>query len=69
MKLALNLSLLIFALFTFSENSFALTDYAIKMICKKEKRKSTCRKNLVEKRTKLQKGYQIKIPVIPYQGN
>ena len=69
MKLALKFSLLLFALFTFGENLFALSDYKIKVICKKEKRESTCRKNLLEKRNNLQKGYQIEIPVIPHQGN
>jgi len=39
----------------------------IKKICKNEKRKLTCLKNLKEKRSNLQKGNYIEIPVIPYK--
>ncbi len=46
---------------------YALTDYKIKKICKKEKRELTCIKNLKEKRSNLQKGNLIEIPVIPYK--
>ena len=67
MKLALNLSLIIFVLLIFGDKSFSLTDYQIKKICKNEKRKSTCIKILKEKRSKLQKGNLIEIPVIPYK--
>ena len=66
MNFALSLFLFLLALFTFGENSFALTDYKIKMICKREKKELTCRKNLLEKRSNLKKGNQIEIPVIPY---
>ena len=69
MKLALNLSLFLFVLFTFDDKSFSITDYQIKKICKKEKRESICIKNLREKRYNLQKGNLIEIPVIPYKGN
>ena len=67
MKYILNLSL--FILFTFVEKSFSLTNYQITRICKKEKRASTCIKNLREKRDNLEKGNLIKIPVIPYKKN
>ena len=67
MKLALNLCLTIFFLFILGENSFSLTDYQIKKICKNEKRKSTCIKILGEKRSNLQKGNLIEIPVLPYK--
>ena len=67
MKLALNLCLTIFVLFIFEEKSFSLTDYQIKKICKNEKRKLTCIKILEEKRSKLQKGNLIEIPVLPYK--
>ena len=67
MKLALNLSLSLLALFTFGYESFSLTDYQIKKICKKERMKSTCIKNLQEKRSNLQKGNLIEIPVIPFK--
>ena len=67
MKFALKLSLFLFALFTFGEESFSLTDYQIKKFCKKEKRKSICIKNLEEKKFNLQEGNPIEIPVIPYK--
>ena len=67
MKLALNLCLTLFALSIFGEKSFSLTDYQIKKICKNEKRKSTCIKILKEKRSNLQKGNYIEIPVLPYK--
>ena len=67
MKLALNLFLFLFILSTFGEKSFSLTNYQIKSICKKEKRESTCIKKLKEKRSKLESGNLIEIPVIPYK--
>jgi len=67
MKLALNLSLTLFALLAFHEKSFSLTNYQIDKICKKVKKSSTCKKNLQEKRYNLQKGNLIEIPVIPYK--
>ena len=69
MKLALNICLTLFVLFIFGDKSFSLTDYQIKNICKNEKKKSTCIKFLVEKRSNLQKGNLIEIPVLPYKGN
>ena len=69
MKLALNLSFFLFALLTFGNKSFSLTDYQIRKICNKEKRQLSCIKNLKEKRYFLQKGNKIEIPVIPYRGN
>ena len=69
MKLVLNLFLLLFAFISFSVESFSLTDYQIKKICKKDKRVSTCIKNLQNKRSDLQKGNLIEIPVIPYKDN
>ena len=67
MKLALNLCLTLFVLSIFGEKSFSLTDYQIKKICKNEKIKSRCIKILEEKRSNLQKGNLIEIPVIPYK--
>ena len=67
MKLALNFSLLLFSLFTFGDKSFSLTDYQIKKICIKERSKSTCIENLKKKRSNLQKGNLIEIPVIPFK--
>ena len=67
MRVVLNLFLLLFALFTFSDKSYSLTEYQIKKICKKELRKSICIKNLQEKKSNLQKGQPIEIPVKPYK--
>ena len=67
MKLALNFSLFLCVLFVIGDKSFSLSDYQIKKICKKEIKKLTCIKSLQEKRSNLQKGEQIVIPVIPYR--
>ena len=69
MKLLLNLFLFLLSLFFMGEKSLSITDFQIKKICKKEKRESTCIKNLQEKRSNLQKGNHIEIPVIPYKSN
>ena len=68
MKLFLNLSLFLFVLIIFEDNSFSLTDYQIKNICKNERRSSICIKDLLIKRSNLQKGKFIEIPVKPYKG-
>ncbi len=67
MKLALNLSLFLFALFILGDKSFSLTKNQIKNICRKERSETNCIKNLEEKKSNLQKGYLIEIPVIPYK--
>ena len=69
MKLLFNLSFFLFSLFSIGEKTFSITDYQIKKICKKEKREFSCIKNLQEKRSNLQKGNHIEIPVIPYKSN
>ena len=53
----------------FGDKSLSLTDYQIKKICKKERRTLICIKYLQDKRTNLQKGSVIEIPVRPYKGN
>ena len=63
----LTLYLFLFSFFTFVEMSFSSTDYKIKKICQREKKKSICIKNLQDKRSSLQKGNAIEIPVIPYK--
>ena len=68
MKLFLKLSLFLSVLIIFEDNSFSLTDYQIKNICKNEKRESSCIKDLLIKRSNLQKGKFIEIPVKPYKG-
>ena len=71
MKLALNLSLSLslslLALLTFHNKTFALTNYQISKICKKDKRVSDCIKKFEEKRNNLKNGDRIEIPVIPYK--
>ena len=67
MKLVLNFSLFLLSFFSFSIESFSLTDYQIKKFCAKKRRVSLCIKNLQEKRSDLQKGKLIEIPVKPYQ--
>jgi len=67
MKLTLNLTLFLFVFFIFSNKSFSLNESQIRKICKNEKSESTCKKELRDKRTNLQKGNLIEIPVIPYK--
>ena len=67
MKLVLNLFLFLLVYISFSEESSSLTDYQIKKYCKKEKRVSLCIRDLQEKRSNLQKGKLIEIPVEPYK--
>jgi hypothetical protein len=67
MKLLLNFSLFLLAFFSFSNESLSLSDLQIKRFCAKEKRVSLCIKNLQEKRSELQKGKLIEIPVKPYK--
>ena len=67
MKLALNLFLTLLASLTFYDKSFSLTNYQINKICEKERRPSTCIRNLQVKRYNLRKGNVIEIPVRPYK--
>ena len=67
MKLILYFFMFLLAFFSFSNESFSLTDYQIKRFCAKQRRGSLCIKNLQEKRSDLQKGNRIEIPVRPYQ--
>ena len=67
MKSVLNFSPFLFIFFIFEGKSYPLSDYQIKKLCEKEKREQTCIKNLQEKKSNLQKGILIEIPVIPYK--
>ena len=67
MKSIINLSLFLFTLFIFSDESFSLTNYQIRKICKNRDRELICIKKLQEKKTNMQDGYLIEIPVIPYK--
>jgi hypothetical protein len=67
MKFALNIFLFLLVSFTLGSKSFSLNNYQIKNICKNQKNRLRCIKNLREKESKLQKGYFIEIPVIPFK--
>ncbi|WP_245151886.1 hypothetical protein [Prochlorococcus marinus] len=67
MKSVLNFSMFLLSFFSFSNASISLSDYQIKRFCAKEKRVSLCIKNLQEKRSDLQKGKPIEIPVTNYK--
>ena len=67
MKLVLNLFMFLLAFYSFSNESLSLSDFQIKRFCAKEKKVSLCIKNLQEKRSNLQKGKLIEIPVKPYK--
>ena len=67
MKLALKLFLSLLALLLLEGESFSLTNYQINKVCKKEIRLLICIKKLKEKRSNLQKGNLIEIPVLPYK--
>ncbi len=66
-SVAFNLSFFLFTLLINGDESFSLTDYQIKKICKKEIKETFCIKNLKEKRSNLEKGNLIEIPTIPYK--
>ena len=67
MKLVLNFSMSLLTIFSLSNEAFSLTDFQIKRFCSREKRVSLCIKNLQMKRSDLQKGKLIEIPVTPYK--
>ena len=67
MKWVFNLFLFLLVFVSISDESFSLTNYQIKKYCAKEKRFLSCVKNLKEKRSNLQKGKLIEIPVTPYK--
>ena len=67
MKIVLNFFIFLLAFFSLSNESFSLSDYQMKKFCAKRKSVSLCIKNLKEKRSDLQKGKLIEIPVKPYK--
>ena len=67
MKLVLNSSIFILFFLTFSNETYSLTNYQIKRYCRKEVSLSKCIKKLEQKRSNLQKGKLIEIPVKPYK--
>ncbi len=68
MRLGFNISLFLLIFFSFSSESFSLTDSQIKRYCKKEKKVFSCIKELKEKRSTLKKGKFIEIPVVTYKN-
>ena len=67
MKLVLNFSIFLLTFFSFSNESISLTNYQIKRFCSNKRSVSLCIKNLREKRSDLQEGKLIEIPVTPYK--
>ena len=67
MKLVLNFFMFLLAFFSLGNESFSLTDYQIKKFCSNKRMRSLCTKNLQEKRSDLQEGKLIEIPVKPYK--
>ena len=68
MKFILNLSLFLLAFFLFSNAAFSLTNYQIKRYCAKQEKVFSCIKELKEKRSNLEKGNRIEIPVFPFKN-
>ena len=62
-----NLSIFLITFVLFGDKSLSLTEYQIKKFCEREKKPPICVKNLREKKSNLEKGYLIEIPVIPYR--
>ncbi len=67
MKFLLNLFIVLLGFFSYSNELLSLTDFQIKRFCSKEKKISLCIKKLESKRSDLQKGKPIEIPVKPYK--
>ena len=67
MKLLLKFSIFLLAFVSLTSESLSLTNYQIKRFCEKEKRVYLCIKNLRDKRSDLQEGKLIEIPVTPYK--
>ena len=67
MKLSLKISMIFFASLSLFDKAYSLTDSQIKQICKNEKSYLICINNLEEKKSELQKGNLIEIPVIPFK--
>ena len=68
MKSGFNLSLFLLAFFLFNNAAFSLTNYQIKRYCAKQEKVSSCIKELQERKSNLEKGNRIEIPVFPYRN-
>ena len=67
MKYFFNTILSLIVLFSSEISVSAMSDNRIIEICKKEKRRSTCIRNLKIKKLNLLEGNRIEIPVIPFK--
>ena len=67
MKLFFNVFFILLTIQGFQNEAYSLTNWQIKKICKEERKKSNCIRNLQHKRSKLLKGNRIEIPVIPFR--
>ena len=67
MKILINCFLVLLVFILFENKSYSLTDYQIKELCKKERRKLNCIRNYQIKRLEFLKGNRIEIPVIPFR--
>ena len=68
MKLVLNFTFFLFTVLILGDKSYSISNYQIKQLCKKEKDELTCIKILQNKKSTLQKGDLIEIPVLPYKN-
>ena len=67
MKILFNTFLILLTFFIYENKVFSLSNYQIREICKNKRRRSSCIKNLENKRFNLLKGNRIEIPVIPFK--
>ena len=68
MKILFNTLFFFLALIIVDVKSLTLSDYHIREVCKREKKKAFCIKELKLKRSNLLKGNRIIIPVIPFNN-
>ena len=67
MKIFLNIFFIFLTLFIYEAKVFALSDYQIREFCKNKRRRTSCIKDLQNKKINLLKGNRIEIPVIPFK--
>ena len=67
MKIILNIFFIFLTLFIYEYKVFALSDYQIREFCKNKRRRTSCIKDLQNKKINLLKGNRIEIPVIPFK--
>ena len=69
MNLSIKTFFILLSISFLSNKAFSLTNYQMREICKNERRKFTCIKNLRIKKFNLIEGNRIEIPVIPYKNH